>query len=267
MSAAGEQRRPAAVSARERSPGSAVQCAPWSVDWLRVPPRSSASIGPPPGAAASASGTSARPGCSGLPGCQFVPLSRVAVSAEKVRSTPGRNPAIRERLPWVASTNPPLVATPGGVTSFQMVLSAERVNSCENALSLVPVSPMTTAAQVPVVVASEVFSDGARTATDGAAWWLAAWPHPAAHAASTVIAIAVRAAALRGACGRPLHGCPRACRAASASSTAYDEVELEVPGPGSSLSSSRMCPERSRMKAMSSCAIMAPPVLISAVTL
>jgi len=90
VSPAGEQLRPAGVSARERRSDSAVQCVPWSADWVRVPPRSSASIRPPLGTAASASGTPARPGCSGPPGCQVVPLSRVAVSAENVRSTPDR---------------------------------------------------------------------------------------------------------------------------------------------------------------------------------
>src|SRR5580704_1516991 len=158
---AGEHRRPAGVCARERMSDSADQCVPSSPDWVRVPPRSTASIRPPPGAAASASGTSARPGCSGLPGCQVEPLSRVAASAENVRSTPGRNPAITDWPPSVASTNPPLVATPGGVTSFQLVLSAGRVNSCQNALLSALEPPMTTAAQVPAVVASEVFSDGA----------------------------------------------------------------------------------------------------------
>ncbi len=97
----------------------------------------------------------------------------MAVSAENVRSTPGRNPAISAWLSWVASTSPPLVATPGGVTSFQLVLPAGRANSCENALSLLAVPPMTTAAQVPAVVASEVFSEGATTGALGGAWWLA----------------------------------------------------------------------------------------------
>ncbi len=71
----------------------------------------------------------------------------------------GRNP-VTSACPPPARTSPPLSAVPGGVTSFQRVLPAGRMNSCQKLLSWAADPPITTAAQVPAVVSSEVFSDG-----------------------------------------------------------------------------------------------------------
>ena len=84
-------------------------------------------------------------------------------------------------VPPPARTSPPLSAVPGGVTSFQRVLPAGRMNSCQKLLSWAADPPITTAAQVPAAVSSEVFSDGEGGAACVAGAGVAGAPaHPAA---------------------------------------------------------------------------------------
>ena len=189
----GRHRRPAADAARDRAVVSWVQAAPPFPDSSAVPPWARARSGPRPGAAASASGTSARPAWMRLPAIQCVPSSLVVASGENVRSTPGRNPASSERPSWPARTRPPLVATPGGVTSFHALLPAGRTNSCPKALLPALEPPITMAAQVPPAVTAEVSSDGLTAGGLTGAWWLAADPQPAMHAAAAVAAASDRA--------------------------------------------------------------------------
>ena len=62
-------------------------------------------------------------GSPGPPTTSFAPLSVLAASGEKVRSWLGRNPVSSDPPPGLATTRPPLSATPRGVTSRQ---AAER---------------------------------------------------------------------------------------------------------------------------------------------
>ena len=165
----------------------------WLADSSAMPPWARARSGPLPGAAARASGTSARPAWMRLAADQWVPSSLVVVSGENLRSTPGRNPASRERPSWPARTRPPLVATPGGVTSFHVLVPAGRTNSWPKALFWALEPPITMAAQVPPAVTAEVSSDGGTAGGLAGAGWLAAEPQPATQATVTAAAASTRA--------------------------------------------------------------------------
>src|SRR5580692_4579648 len=96
------QARPAGVAARALAVIRWVQLAP--MRW-------------PPGPAASASGTSARPGSTGLADDQVAPLLVLVASGENVRSWLGRNPVSSGPAGVPVTTRPPLSATPAGVAS------------------------------------------------------------------------------------------------------------------------------------------------------
>src|SRR5690348_18128121 len=84
------------------------------------------------------------------------------------------------------ATRPPLSATPGGVTSFQVVLPAGRPNICQKLLWVAAEPPMTAMAQVPAGVTREVARNGVPAGGIGAAGpgpELAALPQPAMSAA------------------------------------------------------------------------------------
>ena len=200
-----------------------------------LPLASRASRRPLPGAAARASGTSARPPSS-TAGRQLVPLSPLLASGENARSWLGRKPAMTDRPPRPASTRPPLLATPGGVTSRHAADLAGRTKSCQKLSCRAAGPPSTATAHVPPAVAREVARPGGgRGAVPGLPWLVTA-PQAAAVMASTVAASGQR--------GAPAHHVPSACRAALASSTANDDREAVVPGPGSMLISWRMRPSR-----------------------
>ena len=81
-------------------------------------------------------------------------------------------------------TRPPLLATPGGVASRQVLVPAGRTNSCQKSLWLAAEPPITVTAHVPVAVASEVARDGGGR---GGPWRLVGWPRcrtPAARSAA-----------------------------------------------------------------------------------
>ena len=94
-------------------------------------------------------------------------MSWVVASGEKDRSWLGRNPATTDPAPGLATTRPPLLATPGGVASRHLPVAAGRTNSCQKLLCSAADPPMTATAQVPVVVTSEVDRDGGCTGPDG----------------------------------------------------------------------------------------------------
>ena len=88
-----------------------------------------ASDSPPPWARPS--GTRDRPE-GRTPACQLDPWSVVRAVGEKRRSWEGPKPA-RTEVESTAATNPPLLATPGGVASCHR--EPFRTNSCQNVLS------------------------------------------------------------------------------------------------------------------------------------
>ena len=189
--------------------------------------------------AASASGTSARPGFTGPAVDQLAPLSLVAASGENVRSWLGRNPVSSDAPPVDAATRPPLSATPAGVTSRQAAEPAGRVNISQKFSSWAAEPPISTTAQpVPVPSANDVCK---RRRRGGDGRYRRAGRGRAA-------------AARQGSGGQQDPGgqggrqAPRAhdglmtCSAAVASSTANEDLVLAVPGPGSRLSSVLVCP-------------------------
>src|SRR5690242_609127 len=94
----------------------------------------------------------------------------------------------------LAATRPPLSATPGGVTSFQVVLPAGRANICQKLLWLATEPPITAIAQVPAGVTREVARNGAPA---GGACDAAPGPELAAAPQPEVSAAAARASAIR----------------------------------------------------------------------
>ena len=76
------------------------------------------------------------------------------------RSPAGRNPATRDRWPRPAITSPPLLATPGGVTSCQRSRPAGRANSCQKLLCWAVEPPSTPTAHDPPATSVAVASDG-----------------------------------------------------------------------------------------------------------
>src|SRR5712691_6848980 len=95
------------------------QVLPPFVLWRRVPSVSRASSLPVPGSAARAAGVSAR-WAFRMAADQVAPALAVVASGVKRSSWLGRNPARSELVPVGATTRPPLLATPGGVTSRQL---------------------------------------------------------------------------------------------------------------------------------------------------
>jgi hypothetical protein len=119
-----------------------------------------------PGAAARAPGTSAR-GASSSPADQLPPPSVVVASGEKASAWLGRNAATTDPPPSGAATRPPLLATPGGVTSRHAWVPAGRVNSCQKSLCWAAGPPITATAQVPPGAATDVASDGRMAGWEG----------------------------------------------------------------------------------------------------
>ncbi len=131
----------------------------------------------PPAVPASAYGTSPKPGLSSAFCDHWLPVSAVAASGENVRSWLGRKPAISDVAPVAAMTIPPLLATPGGVASFHVLVPAGRTNSSQKLLCAAAEPPIWTIAQLaPPLLDTDVASAGplmtaalARLAADGAA--------------------------------------------------------------------------------------------------
>src|SRR3984885_6184448 len=109
------QARPAGVAARVLAVIRRVQLAPRR--WLSSAPPLVSALSRPPGPAASASGTSARPGSTGPAADQDAPLLVLVASGENVRSWLGRKPVSSGPAGVPATTRPPLSATPAGVAS------------------------------------------------------------------------------------------------------------------------------------------------------
>src|SRR6266571_3082752 len=152
------QARPAAVAASDASLASRVQPPPGACSSAWPRPVSAMSL--PPGPAASADGTLARPAVSRL-GIQLAPPSLVVASGENVRSWLGLNPATRALPPGDAATRPPLSATPGGVASLHLAAPAGRVTSCQKLLCCAREPPISSTAQLgPPGTVSEVVSGG-----------------------------------------------------------------------------------------------------------
>ncbi len=124
----------------------------------------------PPGPAASASGTPARPGLTRLADDQLAPLSPLAASGENVRLWLGTNPVSSDSPPVPVTTRPPLSATPSGVASRQDAVPGGRVNSSQKLSSWAAEPPISTTVQPgPVPSANEVVSDGGTAGTAGGA--------------------------------------------------------------------------------------------------
>ena len=180
VAASGEHRLPAGAVARECMLVSRDHAVAPRLACSISPSASRASRRPLPGAAARASGTSARP-ASSTPPDQFVPLSLLLASGENTRSWLGRNPAMSDCPPRLASTRPPLLATPGGVASRHLADRAGRTKSCQKLLSWAADPPSTATAHVPPGVTREVASPGgggSGGAMRGRAW-LVTEPQPA----------------------------------------------------------------------------------------
>ena len=157
--------RPGAEEAIAPGVASLVQLAPAVPPCSTVPSPSRASIAPAP--AASASGALAT-GALIRPVRQVLPALLVTASGEKVSPWLGRNATLSEAGP-PAATSPPLLATPGGVTSFHGSLAAARVNSSQNWFAPAAEPPIATIAQVAslavvIEVASEAVPAGAGAA-------------------------------------------------------------------------------------------------------
>ena len=91
----------------------------------------------------------------------WLPVSAVAASGENVRSWLGRKPAIRDVAPVAAMTIPPLLATPGGVASFHVLVPAGRTNSSQKLLCAAAEPPIWTMAQLaPPLLDTDVASAG-----------------------------------------------------------------------------------------------------------
>ena len=179
------QRRPASVLARAGSVAIVVQVRPPFVLWRSELSASKASTLLVPGSAARASGVSASFAFS-TPADQLAPELAVVASGVKSSSWLGRNPASSELGPVGATARPPLLATPGGVTSRQEPPAAGRASNCQKALARSEESPSTRVAQSRLVVATEV-------ARDSGGGWLAVltetvgWEAPPQPAASSAM--------------------------------------------------------------------------------
>jgi hypothetical protein len=82
----------------------------------------------------------------------------------------------------VATTSPPLLATPGGVARRHLPVAVGRTNSCQKLLCSAADPPMTATAHVPVAVTSVVARDGGCAGLAGALACRDADPQPAASA-------------------------------------------------------------------------------------
>src|ERR1700733_7266684 len=132
---------------------------PWSVS-----PSSRPSLVP-----ASAYGPPPKPGLSGVFCDHRPPASDVVTSGENVRSWLGRNPATSDVAPVAAMTSPPLLATPGGVASFHVVVPAGRTNSSQKFSWVAAGPPIWTTAQLaPPLVERDVARVGRSTTAAGA---------------------------------------------------------------------------------------------------
>ncbi len=173
------QARPAAVLASDCALASLAHAAPSRLPSWAPPPWLKA-ISSPPGAAASASGTSARPGLTGLPDDHAAPLSAVVASGEKARSWLGRKPVTSDAGPRIPATRPPLSATPAGVTCRHFSDPAGRANSCQKSSCCALEPPITTMAQlVPVAAVTEAASSGGAAAAGCCGCRAATLPQPA----------------------------------------------------------------------------------------
>ena len=222
----------AGVAASARAVVRRVHAAP--PGWPSSAPPLVSAMRRPADPAASASGTSARPGFTGPAVDQLAPLSLVAASGENVRSWLGRNPVSSDAPPVDAATRPPLSATPAGSPAARLPSPPVRVNISQKFSSWAAEPPISTTAQpVPVPSANEVCSGGGAAGTaDGAVLAAGVLPQPARAPAVSRIP-AARAA---GRCSAAHDGL-MTCSAAVASSTANEDLVLAVPGPGSRLSS------------------------------
>ena len=114
---------------------------------------------------------------------QVLPASLVTASGEKVSPWLGRNATLSEAGP-PAATSPPLLATPGGVTSSHRSLAAARANSSQNWFAPAAEPPIATIAQVaPLAVVIEVTSEAVPAGAGAAA---APDPPPAQPASTDV---------------------------------------------------------------------------------
>ncbi len=223
---------PAGVAASARAVDKRVHAAPPC--WPSSAPPLVSAMRLPPGPAASASGTWARPGFTGPAVDQLAPLSLVAARGENVRSWLGRNPVSSDAPPAGAATRPPLSATPPGVTSRQAAAPAGRANSSQKFSSWAAEPPISTIAQpVPVPSANDVCSGGGAAGTAGPAGLAAgAAPQPA-----RAPAISRPSGGQDDGQAARAHDGLMTCSAAAESSTANEDFVLAVPGPGSRLSS------------------------------
>ena len=143
---------PLAAEEAAMAPGPAIvdQVAPALALASMAPLLSSATSLPPK--ADSAPGEAATAASIGPPVDQEAPPFAVSASGEYLRFWVGRTATVREFAPSAEATSPPLLATPGGVTSFHVPEFAARANTCQNVGS----ADIGTTAQLPADVASEV---------------------------------------------------------------------------------------------------------------
>src|SRR5580658_8590557 len=183
FTASSPQLRPGADAARADSVVSRDHCpaaaAPAVAAASMLPSLSRARVCPD-GAAAIASGTSAR-SASSSPGVQFLPVSLLTASGEKASAWLGRNPTRTDVPPAPpVATSPPLSATPSGVTRDQRLAPAGRTNTCQKLFAEAAEPPMTVTAQVPCAVTSEVDSGAVTACRLGVVLTVAVWvPQPA----------------------------------------------------------------------------------------
>src|SRR5450755_4272098 len=193
--------RPAGVAARDVVLASRVQPVPPGSD-ISARPRFVSATSLPPGPAASADGTAARPAGS-RPGTQCAPPSRVTASGENVRSWLGLKPAAMPPPPSEAPTSPPLSATPGGVASDHFAAPAGRVISCQKFSCSAADPPMSTTAQLAPPGPVREVTSGSRIAAALARAGVAAAVLPQPAASTAVSAAASRAARGDLACAAP----------------------------------------------------------------
>ena len=114
----------------------------------------------------------------------------------------GRNAVTSDPLPGLATTRPPLSATPGGVTWRQPPVAVGRTNTCQKLSSCAADPPISTTVQLaPPAAANEVVSGGAAGAAGSDAEGAGLLPQPATsrHETAMMAHAAVRAP---GAAGR-----------------------------------------------------------------
>jgi hypothetical protein len=112
-----------------------------------------------------------------------------------VRSWLGTNAVTSDPLAGLATTRPPLSATPSGVTWRQAAVAVGRTNTCQKFSCCAADPPISTTVQLaPPVLANEVVSGGGAGAAGSDVEGAGVLPQPATskHATAIIVPAAVR---------------------------------------------------------------------------